>query len=186
MQTREEALALLKKYNQSDALVRHGLSVAAILRHFAEIEGEDADYWEKVGLLHDLDYEKYPEQHCVMNEQLLREAGYDDAFIHAVDSHGWGMCSDIEPQLRMEKALYAVDELAGLITAAAYMRPSRSVLDMEVKSVKKKFKAPSFAAGVNREVILKGCEMLGLTLDEVIAISIDGMKAAAEEIGLAG
>lgn len=181
---REKALSVLKQYNKSKALIRHALSVEAVMRYFAAKEGEDVEYWGAVGLLHDLDYEMYPEQHCIKSEELLREAGYDDAFIHAVVSHGFGLCVDVKPTLTMEKVLFTTDELTGLIAATAIMRPSRSVMDLETKSVKKKFKDKSFAAGVNREVILQGCDMLAMELDAVITACIEAMRTAHEEIGL--
>lgn len=181
---REKALETLKRYNDSEALIRHAMAVESVMRAFAANANEDVEYWGAVGLLHDIDYEKYPEQHCKAAPGLLKDAGYDDAFIHAVVSHGYGLCSDTEPALYMEKVLYTVDELTGLIGAAALMRPSRSVMDIEVKSVKKKFKDKGFAAGCNREVILNGCAMLNMELDDVIARSIEGMRTAAAEIGL--
>lgn len=186
MYTKEAALELLKKYNDSESLIHHGLTVSAVMERFAAELGEDEGYWAVVGLLHDLDYGKWPEEHCKVSGRLLEEAGYDGAFIHAVLSHGWGLCCDVEPELKMEKVLYTIDELTGLITAACYMRPSRSVLDIEVKSVKKKFKDSHFAAGVNRQVILDGCAMLGMELDQVIQLCIEGMRAHADEIGLRG
>jgi putative nucleotidyltransferase with HDIG domain len=181
---REEAYKLLTEYNKSDSLIRHALAVEAVMKYFADMMGEDAGYWGTVGLLHDLDYEMYPEQHCKMTKELLQKAGYDEAFIRAVMSHGYGMCTDTEPELPMEKVLYTIDELTGLVTAAAYMRPSRSVRDMEVKSVMKKFKDKAFAAGVNREVIRNGCSLLGMDLDTVIAWTIEGMRAEADALGL--
>jgi len=184
MKTREEALAVLRKYNETDALIRHAYAVEGVMRRFASEAGEDIEYWGQVGLLHDVDYEKWPEEHLAVAPRLLTEAGYDAAFIRAVCSHGYGLCSDVKPELYMEKVVYTIDELTGLITAAAYMRPSRSVMDIEVKSVKKKFKDKSFAAGVNRDVILNGCDMLGLTLDEVIQKTIDGMRDVHEALGL--
>jgi len=184
MKTREEALAVLKQYNGSEALLKHGMAVEAVMREFAARAGEDAEYWGQVGLLHDVDYEKWPEEHLKVAPRLLKEAGFDDAFIHAVCAHGWTLCSDVEPQLYMEKVLFTIDELTGLINATAIMRPSKSVMDLEVKSVKKKFKDKGFAAGVNREIILKGCELLGVPLDEVIDICIEGMRKNHEEIGL--
>lgn len=184
MMTRDMALTLLRKYNESDALLRHAYAVEGVMRHFAARFGEDADYWGLVGLLHDIDYEKWPEEHLAVAPRLLAEGGLDEAFIHAVLSHGWGLCTDVKPEKHMEIVLYTIDELTGLITAAAYMRPSRSVMDMEVKSVKKKFKDKSFAAGVDREVILRGCEMLGLSLDEVIEDAIAGMREVHEALGL--
>lgn len=184
--TREKALELLKKYNKSDSLVKHGLSVEAVMRHFAELNNEDTEKWGIIGLLHDVDYELYPEQHCVKARDILEEEGYPEEYIHAVQSHGWGICIDTEPKHKMENVLFTIDELTGLITAAAYMRPSKSILDMEVKSVKKKWKQKSFAAGVNRDIILKGAERLGMDIDTIIAETIDGMKSAAGEIGLRG
>ncbi len=181
---REKALETLKQYNESEALIRHAFAVESVMRKFAADANEDVEYWGAVGLLHDIDYEKYPEQHCKVAPELLKNAGYDDAFIHAVVSHGYGLCADVEPELYMEKVLYTVDELTGLIGAAALMRPSRSVMDIEVKSVKKKFKDKGFAAGCNREVILNGCSKLGLELDDVIARCVEGMRTVAAEIGL--
>ncbi len=181
---REQALELLRQYTKSEALVKHGLTVEAILRHFAEKKGEDPEYWGAVGLLHDVDYEQYPEEHCRKAVELLGQAGYDEAFIHAVVSHGYGLVTEVEPTLYMEKVLYTVDELSGLITATAILRPSHSVMDLETASVKKKFKDKKFAAGVNREVILRGCEMLGLPLDQVIGECIAGMRQCHEALGL--
>ena len=186
---REKALALLKQWNDSEALVRHGLQVEAIMRHYAReaAEGnapEGEEYWGCVGLLHDIDYEKYPQEHCEKAVEILREAGYEQEFIHAVISHGYGVCCNVEPQLYMEKVLYTIDELSGLINAAAIMRPSKSVMDLEVKSVKKKFKDKKFAAGVDRNIILDGCQRLGEELDQVIEQCILGMRENHEEIGL--
>lgn len=181
---REKALSVLKQYNRSEALIRHGIAVEAVMRYFAEEAGEDTEYWGAVGLLHDIDYEMYPEEHCKKAPELLKEAGYDDAFIYSVISHGHGLVVDAEPKLYMQKVLYAIDELTGLIGAAALMRPSKSVMDIEVKSVKKKFKDKAFAAGVNRNVILQGCQNLNMELDDVINKCILGMRTAAEEIGL--
>lgn len=184
--TREEAWKLLNEYNKSDALLKHGLAVEGVMRHFAEINGEDSEKWGVIGLLHDLDYEMYPEKHCVKTAEIMRENDIDEDYIHAVCSHGWGLCCDVEPVEKMEKVLYTIDELTGLINAACLMRPSKSVLDIEVKSVKKKFKSSGFAAGVNREVIQKGCDMIGLSLDDVIKETIVGMKSCADAIGLRG
>ena len=184
--TRDEAWQLLNEYNKSEALIKHGLMVEGVMRHFAVLYGEDAEKWGIIGLIHDLDYEMYPDQHCAKTAEIMREKGIDEDYIHAVCSHGWGICSDVEPTEKMEKVLYTIDELTGLITAACLMRPSKSVLDIEVKSVKKKFKTHSFAAGVNREVIEKGCEMLGLSLDDVIKETIEGMRECADAIGLRG
>ncbi len=181
MLNRAEAIALYKKYNPSPALLRHSLAVEAVMRHFAEKFGEDADYWGMVGLLHDIDYEMYPQEHCRKAPELLRPAGFDDAFIHAVVSHGWGLCSDVEPALPMEKALYATDELTGLIAAAVLMLPSKSLSDLKLSSLKKKWKDKRFAAGCSREVIEKGCGMLGLPLDEVMQETMKGMEKIAAD-----
>lgn len=184
--TRDEAFALLKKYNQSESLIKHALSVEAVMRHFATLESEDVDKWGIIGLVHDLDYEKYPDQHCIMTQKILEEEEWPEDYIRAVMSHGWGMCTDIEPELYMEKVLFATDELTGLITAAALVRPSKSILDLTVKSVKKKWKVKTFAAGASREIISKGIEMMGKELPDVIQETINGMKKVATEIGLAG
>lgn len=181
---REKAISVLKKYNKNEALVRHGMAVEAVMRYFASEAGEDEGYWGTVGLLHDIDYEMYPDEHCKKASELLKAEGYDDEFIHAVVSHGYGLVVDVEPTLYMEKVLFTIDELTGLIGAAALMRPSRSVLDIEVASVKKKFKDKKFAAGVNRDVILQGCQNLNMELDDVINKCILGMRTAAQEIGL--
>lgn len=184
--TRQQALNLLKEYNKSDSLVKHALSVEAVMRHFAQINNEDIEKWGIVGLLHDIDYEMYPEQHCTKAREILEKAGYGEEYIHAVQSHGYGLCIDVEPIEKMEKVLYTIDELTGLITATALMRPSKSILDMEPKSVKKKWKQKSFAAGVNREVIENGAEKLGLDMNTIISETLLGMQSAAEEIGLKG
>lgn len=184
--TRDEAWRLLTEYTKTNSLQKHALTVEAVMRHFAVLEGEDAEKWGIVGLLHDLDYEKYPEEHCAKEAEIMREEGIDEEYIHAVCSHGYGICSDIKPENKMEKILYTVDELTGLINAACLVRPSKSVLDLQLKSVKKKFKESSFAMGVNREVILKGCEMLGSNLDDIINETILGMREKAAEIGLKG
>jgi putative nucleotidyltransferase with HDIG domain len=183
---REKAWELLKANNESPSLRTHALAVEAVMRHFARLFGEDEDYWGIVGILHDIDYERYPEEHCQKAPEILREAGYGEDIIHAVVSHGWGLCADIEPGLKMEKALYATDELTGLVTACAYMRPSKSVLDMELSSVKKKYKTKAFAAGVSREVVEAGAKMLGMELDDLIWQTVLGMREAAEALGLKG
>ena len=182
--TREEAMELLLKYNKSESLINHAKAVEGIMRHFAVLYGENPDKWGVIGLVHDLDYEQYPEQHCTMTKKILEEAGWDEEYIRAVMSHAWGVCTDVEPKSKLEKTLYAIDELSGLITACALVRPSRSVMDLEVKSVKKKWKDKRFAAGANREVIQKGADMLGLTRDELIQYSIEGMRKIAKELGL--
>ena len=186
MLTRDEALALLKEYNESDALVKHGLAVEGVMRHFARKYGEDEEKWGIVGLLHDLDYEKYPDQHFVKVQEIMQERDIDPEIIRAVASHGYGICVDIEPQSQMEKVLYTIDELTGLVNATAIMRPSKSVLDLETKSVKKKFKSKGFAAGVDREIIKKGCERLEMDLGDVIEEVILGMREVCDAIDLRG
>jgi putative nucleotidyltransferase with HDIG domain len=183
---REQAFELLKKYNKSDSLIKHGLSVEAVMRHFAGLNNEDVDKWGIVGLLHDIDYEMYPNEHCVKAGEILETEGYPEEYIHAVQSHGWGICIDIEPIQKMENILFTIDELTGLITATALMRPSKSVLDLEVKSVKKKWNQKSFAAGVNRDIIISGAERMGMDISEILSETIKGMQSAAEEIGLKG
>lgn len=185
--TREEALSLFKKYNKSDSLLRHGLAVEATMKHFAELFDEpDVEKWTIVGLIHDLDYEMYPDEHCIKVQEILKEERYPEDYIKAIASHGYEICSDIEPTEKMEKVLYAIDELTGLITAVALLRPSKSVLDLEPKSVKKKWKDKGFAAGVDRAIIQKGIDMLGMERDEVIMETILAMRKVAEEIGLKG
>ena len=183
MPKREEAFALLSAYN-GDALVTHGLAVEGTMRYMARKAGEDEEMWGIVGLLHDLDYEKFPEQHCHKTAQILREKGYNEEIIRAIMSHGWGICTDVEPQSRMEKILYAVDELTGLITACALVRPSRSVMDLELSSAKKKYKDARFAAGASREVIQKGADILGVSIDELIVDVITAMRGIAPNLGL--
>lgn len=184
--TRQQAWDLLCEYNSSDALRKHGLAVEAVMRHYAENMGEDVEKWGVIGLLHDLDYERYPDQHCQKAKEILSALDVDPDYIHAVVSHGWGLCSDVEPVHPMEKVLYATDELTGLITAVAIMRPSKSVLDLELKSVKKKYKSSGFAAGVNRGVIAKGAEMLNTTVDNLIVDCIAAMRKQADALGLRG
>ena len=184
--TRKDALSLLKRYNQNESLIKHALSVEAVMEHFARLNGEDEEKWGLIGLIHDLDYEQYPEQHCTMTRKILEEEGWPKDYIRAVVSHGWGICTDTEPLHIMEKILYTIDELTGLVTAAVLVRPSKSILDLTVKSVKKKWKMKNFAAGANREVIEKGAEMMGKELSYVIQETITGMKNVAQEIGLAG
>jgi len=183
MPNRDDALKLLNEYN-GDALVTHGLAVEGTMRYFAKKAGEDEETWGIVGLLHDLDYEKYPDEHCHKTQEIMQERGYSEEIIRAIMSHGYGICTDIEPISKMEQTLYAVDELTGLITACALVRPSKSVMDLEVKSVKKKFKTRSFAAGASREVIQKGADMLGMELSELISEVILAMREIAPELGL--
>ncbi|MBI9101481.1 MAG: HDIG domain-containing protein [Spirochaetales bacterium] len=183
---REAALSLFLKYNKSDSLLKHALSVEGVMKYMARKEGEDEEKWGTIGLLHDIDYEMYPEEHCSKARDILTREGWPEDYIRAVISHGWGICSDVEPSHKMEKILFATDELTGLVTAAALVRPSKSVLDITVKSVKKKWKVKAFAAGVDRDIILKGAEMMGVEIAELIQDVIDGMKDVAQEIGLAG
>ena len=184
--SRDAAWKLVTDYNKTLGLQRHALAVEAVMAHFARLNGEDEEVWGVAGLLHDLDYEMYPEEHCHKGEEIMREHGIDEKYIRAMNCHGYGICTEVKPESIMEKTLYTVDELTGLINALCLMRPSKSVLDLEVKSVKKKFKDKAFAAGVNRGVIRNGCEMLGMELDEVIRETIEGMKEKAGEIGLKG
>ncbi|MBQ7566747.1 MAG: HDIG domain-containing protein [Oscillospiraceae bacterium] len=191
--TRQEALALLQKYNKEPFHIQHSLTVEGVMRRYANDlgYGDDADFWATVGLLHDVDFEQYPEQHCQKAPELLREIGCSDELIRAVCSHGYGICSDVEPTHEMEKVLFAADELTGLIGAAARMRPSKSCQDMEVSSLKKKFKDKKFAAGCSRDVIREGAEMLGWELDKLFEKTIDAMRScedavAAETAALTG
>lgn len=180
--TRAQALALLQKYNQEPFHIFHGLTVEGTMRYFAREMGEDEDFWGLVGLLHDVDFEKYPEQHCLKAPELLSEIGAEPEFIHAVCSHGYGICCDVEPTLPMEKVLFAADELTGLIGAAARMRPSKSVMDMEVASLKKKFKDKKFAAGCSRDVIIQGAERQGWTLEELMEKTILAMRSCEDSV----
>lgn len=185
--SRDDAWSLLCEYTKSDSLRKHALAVEGVMRYFSELLGEnDIDKWGIVGLLHDLDYEMYPEEHCIKVQEIMKEHNISDEYIHAVASHGYGICCDIEPTHRMEKVLYTIDELTGLISAAAIMRPSKSILDLELKSVKKKYKSKGFAAGVDRNIIENGSKMLDLELDYIIKETIQGMKTVAEDIGLKG
>ena len=184
--TRQEAFTLLKEYNKNESLIKHALAVEAVMRYCACKRGEDEEKWAVIGLVHDLDYEQFPEQHCKKTEEILRSRNWPEDYIRAIISHGWGICTDVEPKSELEKTLYAVDELVGLITATALVRPSKSVMDMTPKSVKKKWKDKSFAAGVNRDVIEKGTSMLGIELTELIEDAIMGMREVADEIGLRG
>ena len=182
--TREEALSLLQKYNKEPFHIRHGLTVEGVMRWYASElgYGEDEDFWGIAGLLHDIDFEEYPEQHCVKAPELLKEGGAEEELIHAVCSHGYGLCSDVEPVHEMEKVLFAADELTGLIGAAAKMRPSKSVMDMEVSSLKKKFKDKRFAAGCSRDVIRTGAERLGWELDRLFEQTILAMRSCEASV----
>jgi predicted hydrolase (HD superfamily) len=184
--SREEAFSLLKKYNKNDSLIKHALAVEAVMRYFARKFGQDEEKWGIIGLVHDLDYEQFPEQHCRKTEEILTRENWPADYIRAVVSHGWGICTDVEPQSKLEKVLYTIDELTGLVVTTALVRPSKSVMDMKAKSVKKKWKEKSFAAGVNRDVIEKGAGMLGIELGELINDVIMGMREVADEIGLKG
>ena len=181
---RESAFELLKKYNKEPFHIQHALTVEGVMKWYANElgYGDDADYWATVGLLHDIDFELYPEQHCKKAPELLREGGVGDDIVHSVCSHGYGICCDIKPEHEMEKVLFAVDELTGLIGAAALMRPSKSVMDMEVKSVKKKYKDKKFAAGCSRDVIESGAKELGVELDKLFADTIMAMRSCEESI----
>ncbi|MEF2805153.1 MAG: hydrolase [Massilistercora timonensis] len=182
--TREEALELLRKYNQESFHIQHGLTIEKTMRWFANElgYGDEADYWAITGLLHDIDFEQYPEEHCVKAPELLREAGVGEDMIHSICSHGYGICCDVEPELEMEKVLFAADELTGLIGAAALMRPSKSVQDMEVSSVKKKFKDKRFAAGCSRDTIREGAQRLGWELNDLFEKTLKAMQSCEDEI----
>ena len=184
--SREEVFSLLKEYNESDALIKHALAVEGVMRYCARKRGQDPEQWGLIGLIHDLDYEQFPDQHCKKTEEILTSRGWPAEYVRAVISHGWGLCTDVEPKTELEKVLYAIDELTGLVAATALVRPSKSVMDVKVKSVKKKWKNKAFAAGVNRDVIEKGAEMLGMELGELITDVIMGMREVAGEIGLKG
>ncbi len=184
--SREDTLALLKSYNKSESLIKHALCVEGVMRYMARKYGEDEETWGVVGLIHDLDYEQFPDQHCRKTEQILRENQWPEELIRAVVSHGWGICTDVKPETRMEKVLYAIDELTGLVATSALVRPTKSVMDMKAKSVKKKWKDKRFAAGVDRSIIQKGAEMLDVELGDLITDTIMGMREVADEIGLKG
>ena len=184
--TREEALDLLKKYNKTDSLIKHALAVEGVMRYFARQRGKDEEKWGTIGLVHDLDYEQFPDQHCKKTEEILRENNWPQEYIRAVISHGWGICTDVKPESELEKVLYTIDELTGLVVTTALVRPSKSVMDLKPKSVKKKWKDKRFAAGVDRSIIEKGAEMLGLELPNIINDTIMGMREVAENIGLKG
>lgn len=184
--TRDEAYSLLVQYNQNPSLIKHALAVEAVMRHFAKKYGEAEKKWGIVGLLHDLDYEKYPETHLEKQREILEKEGYPEEIIRATESHGWGICTEVKPETKLEKTLYAIDELTGLVVTSVLVRPSKSIMDLSVKSVKKKWKDKRFAAGVDRSVIEKGTEMLGMPLDDVISGTIEGMKSVAKELDLAG
>ena len=182
--TYDEALSLFKEFNKSESLLKHAYTVEGVMRYMARRMGEDEKKWGIIGLMHDLDYERFPEQHCKKAREILEQRGWPEEYIRAIVSHGWGICSDVEPQTNMEKTLYAVDELTGLIMAVAIIRPSKSVADLEAKSVMKKWKDKSFAAGVNRPLIEKGATILGLDLKNLVTDVIMGMREIGDRIGL--
>ncbi|MEA4900968.1 HD domain-containing protein [Desulfitobacterium sp.] len=183
---REAAEKLLKEYVKSETLIKHAITVEAVMRHFASLFNEDADEWGIIGLLHDIDFEMYPDEHCHKTRSILEPRQWPESYIRAIESHGYKLCSDVEPITNQEKVLYTIDELTGLISATALMRPSKSLFDLTVKSVKKKWKQKSFAEGVNREVIEEGAANLKMDLDYVMEQTIEGMKKVAAQIGLEG
>ncbi|MGB2689607.1 MAG: HD domain-containing protein [Desulfobacterales bacterium] len=184
--TREEAFNLLKIYNKNENLIKHALAVEGVMRYFARKREENEEKWGIIGLIHDLDYEQFPEEHCRKTEEILKENNWPQEYIRAVVSHGWGICSDVEPKTELEKVLYTIDELTGLVVTTALVRPSKSVMDLKANSVKKKWKDKRFAAGVDRSIIDKGAQMLGMERTELITDTIMGMREVAEEIGLKG
>ncbi len=184
--TRREALELLHQYNESDSLRKHAYAVEGVMRFIGRKHGQDEETWGVIGLIHDLDYEKFPDQHCQRTGEILREQGWPEEYIRAALSHGWGICSDVTPETELEKYLYAIDELTGLVATTALIRPSKSVMDVQVKSVKNKWKDKRFAAGVDRSIIEKGAQRLSVSLDELIDDTIKGMQEVAEAIGLKG
>lgn len=184
--TREDAYTLLTTWNKTDSLIRHALAVEGVMRHFARKYNQDEELWGIIGLVHDLDYEQFPDQHCHKTAEILTQHNWPEDYIRAVVSHGWGICSDVEPQSEMEKVLYAIDELTGLVATSALVRPSKSVMDLTAKSVKKKWKDKRFAAGVDRRIIEKGAQMLEVELTALISDTIEGMRTVADQIGLKG
>lgn len=180
--TREQAMGLLRKYNTEPFHIQHALTVEGVMRWFAQESGEDPDFWGLCGLLHDVDFEKWPEQHCQKAPELLAEVNASPEMVHAICSHGYGICCDVEPTAQMEKILFAADELTGLIGAAARMRPSKSVMDMELSSLKKKFKDKKFAAGCSRDVIRTGADRLGWSLDELMEKTILAMRSCETSV----
>ncbi|WP_072469298.1 HD domain-containing protein [Urinicoccus massiliensis] len=186
MPTRQDAEKLLYEYTESEALRQHGHQVEVVMEYFAKINDEDVDRWGTVGLLHDLDYEKYPDQHCIKVREILEAHDYPEEIIRAIQSHGYGMCCDVKPESKMEKILYTIDELTGIINAACLLRPSRSVLDLKLKSLKKKYKDKKFAAGCDRAIIENGIEHLDYSADEVMELTIKALQDQAEKAGLKG
>lgn len=184
--TREHAFELLNRYNKTPGLVKHGLAVEAAMRRFAKHFNEDEELWGIIGLIHDLDYEKYPDQHCIMTEKILKENNWPEDYIRAVLSHAWELCTDVKPESLLEKTLYTIDELTGLVTTSALVRPSKSILDMKAKSVKNKWKDKRFAAKIDRSIIERGAEMLPMDLNEIITLTIEGMTEIADQLELDG
>jgi len=184
--TRADALALLKEYNDNQNLVKHGLAVEATMRHFAKKYGEDEEKWGIIGLAHDLDYGKYPEEHCKKTPEILQEAGWPEDWINSILSHGWKLCTDVKPEQKMEKILYTIDELTGLVIAVALVRPSKSLHEVDLAAVNKKWKEKSFAAGASREVIQDGIDLLEADRDEIVSETIVALQGIADELGLAG
>ncbi len=183
---RKEALALLREYNRNQALIHHALAVEAVMRYLARKKGHNEEHWGIIGLIHDLDYEQFPEEHCHRTKTILEEQGWLEETIRAAISHGWGLCNDVEPKTDCEKTLYTIDELTGLVAAAALVRPSRSVKDLEAKSVKKKWKDKAFAAGTDRAEMEQAAKELGVDLWEHVANVITAMRRIAPELGLVG
>jgi putative nucleotidyltransferase with HDIG domain len=184
--TRQQAFELLKEYTKTESLICHALSVEAVMRHFAQKYGEDVEKWGIIGLVHDIDYDMFPEAHCLKAREILERQHWPDEYVRAVVSHGWRICCDVKPETSLEKVLYAIDELTGLVATTALVRPSKSVMDMKAKSVKKKWKDKRFAAGVDRGIIEKGATLLEMEIGELITETIIGMRTVAEEIGLKG
>lgn len=184
--TREQAFELLKEYNKTPGLIKHGLAVEATMRHFANYFKEDEELWGIIGLVHDLDYEMYPDQHCVMTQKILKEHNWPEDYIRAVVSHAWGVCTNIKPETLLEKTLYTIDELTGLVTTSALVRPTKSILDMKAKSVKKKWNDKRFAAKIDRSIIERGAEMLEMELSDIISLTIEGMIEIASQLELDG
>ncbi|HCC07222.1 MAG TPA: hydrolase [Clostridiales bacterium] len=184
--SREKAFDMLSTYTKNKNLIKHGLVVEAVMKHFATLNNEDVEKWGIIGLIHDVDYDMYPDEHCTKCKDIMQEHGFSEEYIYAVQSHGYGLCSEVEPIHIMEKILYTIDELTGLILAVALMKPNKSLFEVDLGSVKKKWKQKGFAAGANREVIQNGANMLGMDLDYIIEETINGMRNIASEIGLDG
>jgi putative nucleotidyltransferase with HDIG domain len=181
---REKAFEILNKYNKNKNLIKHGLAVEGVMRHFASINNEDVEYWGAVGLLHDVDYEQYPNEHCIKCVEILQNENVPADMIRAIQSHGYGLCADVEPEKLMEKVLFTIDELTGLIIATALMKPNKTLAEVDLESVKKKWKKKDFAAGVNRELIQNGADKLNMDLDYIIEQTIVGLQKISESLGL--